>query len=127
MSRSIRPEQLGDALGKELTIYSETVTKRINTLSEDAAKTLVAKTKETAPRRTGNYKRAIACKRNTQTKRGDKWVWYVKAPYYRLTHLLVHGHATQKGGRTKSYPFLSNAVDDVIPAYEEAVKEVLKG
>ena len=52
--------------------------------------------------------------------------WYVKAPDYRLTHLIVHGHATKDGGRTRGNPFLKNALDEVLPEYEREVEEVLK-
>ena len=55
-----------------------------------------------------------------------KFVWHVKAPDYRLTHLLVHGHATKTGGRTKADPFLHKALDVVLPEYEQAVKEACK-
>ena len=53
-------------------------------------------------------------------------IWYVKAPDHRLTHLLVHGHATRNGGRTKPDPFLHNALADVLPEYEKAVEEAVK-
>ena len=55
-----------------------------------------------------------------------RYIWYVKAPDHRLTHLLVHGHATRNGGRTKANPFLKNALDDVLPEYERAVEEAVK-
>ena len=45
---------------------------------------------------------------------------------HRLTHLLVHGHATRNGGRTKANPFLKNALDAVLPEYERAVEEAVK-
>lgn len=54
------------------------------------------------------------------------YVWHVKAPDYRLTHLLVHGHATKDGGRTKGNPFLANALAQVLPEYERKVEEVLR-
>lgn len=127
MSRKIKSDQLGNALSKELGLYHTDLVKRVNTLSEGAIKTLVKKTKATAPKRTGDYRKAIASKRLERTRGGDKWVWYVKAPYHRLTHLLVHGHATKTGGRTKANPFLRDAVGEVIPEYEAAVKEALQG
>jgi hypothetical protein len=60
-------------------------------------------------------------------KRGQKrFIWHVKAPDYRLTHLLVKGHATKDGGRTKANPFLQNALDQVLPEYEKEVEEAVK-
>jgi hypothetical protein len=55
-----------------------------------------------------------------------RFTWGAKAPSHRVIHLIVHGHATKGGGRTKGDPFLQNAMDVVLPEYEEAVKEALE-
>ena len=127
MAKTVKPGDLGAAIAKELTIYGEDVTKRINDLSAEAVKTLVKKTKATAPVRTGSFRKNIASKVLEKSPRGDRYVWYVKAPDHRVTHLLVHGHAKQNGGRVKGDPFLENAVNDVLPAFESAVEEAIKG
>lgn len=127
MAKTVKPGDLGTVLAKELAIYGEDVTERINKLSAEAVKSLVTKTKATAPERTGSFRKNIASKVLKQTPRGDTYVWYVKAPDYRLTHLLVHGHAKQNGGRVAGNPFLENALNDVLPAYEKAVEEATKG
>ena len=127
MAKTVKPGDLGAVLSKELAIYGEDVTERVNKLSAEAAKSLVTKTKATAPERTGSFRKNIASKVLKQTPRGDTYVWYVKAPDYRLTHLLVHGHAKQNGGRVAGNPFLENALNDVLPAYEKAVEEATKG
>lgn len=127
MAKTVKPGDLGAVLSKELAIYGEGVTERVNKLSAEAAKSLVTKTKATAPERTGSFRKNIASKVLKQTPRGDTYVWYVKAPDYRLTHLLVHGHAKQNGGRVAGNPFLENALNDVLPAYEKAVEEATKG
>ena len=128
MSKMISPGNLGKAIERELTIYSEDIIRRIDSLSAAAIKELVNKTKATAPigRRRGKYKANITSKLLHRSSNGSTYVWYVKAPEYRLTHLLVHGHATSNGGRTKADPFLANAVDEVIPAYERAIEEAVK-
>ena len=126
MAKVIKPEDLGKAIEEELTVYREGVTERINNLSAEAVKSLVKKTKETAPKRTGSFRKNISSKMLEKGLGGDKYVWYVKAPDHRLTHLLVHGHAKKNGGRVKGDPFLQNALDDVLPAYEKAVEEAIK-
>ena len=127
MAKGIKLERLGDAIGKELTLYHEDVVQKVNALSEQAAKDLVEKTKATAPvGYRGSYKKHIASKL-VRTKRGNEvYAWYVKPPDHRLTHLLVHGHATKDGGRTKADPFLQNAMDAVLPDYVKNVEEALK-
>ena len=123
MAGTIKPSQLGDALRERLGLYHEDVKGRVNACSEAAVKSLVKKTKATAPVASGSFKKNIASKKLKGSPNGDTYVWYVKAPDHRLTHLLVHGHATRNGGRTKKNPFLQNALDEVLPDYEKAIEE----
>jgi hypothetical protein len=127
MAKSIKPGDLAGAIEQELTIYHKDVVEKLDTLSGEAAKKLVKLTKATAPKGArGSFRRNISSKRLEANDRGSTYVWYVKPPDHRLTHLLVHGHATKDGGRTKADPFLHNALDTVLPEFEEAVKEALK-
>lgn len=127
MSKAIKPSDLGAAIAEELTVYHEDVTESVNAASERAVKKLVKLTKASAPvGARGDFKKSIASKLLKKSNRGNTFVWYVKAPNHRLTHLLVHGHATATGGRTKGDPFLKNALDEVLPEYEKDVKEALK-
>ena len=126
MAKTVKPADLGAAIAQELTIYHEDVIKRVNQCGEEAVKSLVKKTKATAPKKSGAFRRSIAGKRLEKGNRGDRFVWYVKAPHHRLTHLLVHGHAKVGGGRVDGDPFLENALDEVLPAYETAVTEAVK-
>lgn len=125
MAKTIKPTDIGAAIEEELTTYHKDVLTRVNLASEEAVKALVKKTKATAPKRSGRFRKNIASKKILGDY-GNRYVWHVKAPDYRLTHLLVHGHAKKNGGRVKGDPFLANALDEVLPAYEEAVKEAVK-
>ena len=126
MSKAVKPEDLGAALQAELKLYSEGVTERVNTAGRTAANKLKKLTKASAPVASGSFKKNIAVKEVDAGNGMKKFIWYVKPPDHRLTHLLVHGHATKTGGRTKANPFLSNAVSAVIPEYEKAVEEAVK-
>lgn len=124
---NLKPENLGAAIEKELTLYHSRVVERLNAAGAAAMKDLVKTTKATAPKGArGSYKRNITSKEIKRDKRGSTYVWYVKAPDHRLTHLLVRSHATKDGGRTKADPFLQNALDKVLPAYEKAAEEAVK-
>jgi hypothetical protein len=126
MAKSIKPEQLGAAIQEELTTYSEGVAERVNAVGKTAAEKLRKLTKATAPVASGDFRKHIAIK-EVDTGHGTKrYIWHVKAPDHRLTHLLVHGHATKNGGRTKGDPFLKNALETVLPEYEQAVKEAVQ-
>lgn len=116
-----------DIIGKTLNEYRDDVVRKVDEASREAVEQLVAKTKRTAPKKTGAFRRHIAMKEQTITHGYNKrYVWYVKAPHYRLTHLLVHGHEKAGGGRVPGDPFLKNALNEVLPAYENAVEEAVK-
>ena len=123
-------------MAQVLTIYSEEVNEKLREITTESMKQLVKDTKATAPvgRRKGQYKKNITAdysgtRRTARGIRGQNVhaTWYVKAPDYRLTHLLVRGHATNNGERTSANPFLQNAVDRLVPEYERKVEEVLRG
>jgi hypothetical protein len=126
MAKTLKPSDLGEALQKELTTYHKGVIERVNEAGKSAAAKLKKLTKASAPVASGSFKKNIAVKEETNPTTGMKqYIWHVKKPDHRLTHLLVHGHATRNGGRTKADPFLKNALDTVLPEYEENVKEAL--
>lgn len=127
MAKSMKPSELADAIQDELTVYHSDVTEAVNQLSEKAAKDLVKKTRAKAPvGERGSFRKNITSRVSRKGRNGDTYVWFVKSPDSRLTHLLVHGHATRDGGRTKGDPFLKNALEDVLPEYEKAVEEAVK-
>lgn len=126
MAKTVKPADLGDAIQKELTTYSEGVAERVNAASKSAAEKLKKLTKATAPVASGSFRKNIAVKEVDAGHGTKKYIWHVKAPDHRLTHLLVHGHATKNGGRTKSDPFLKNTLETVLPEYEQAVKEAVQ-
>lgn len=126
---TITPDRLRAAIDEQLTIYREGVDDRLREVTRQHMTDLVKKTKATAPKgKRGSFRKNIAGDFRGLKKGGRniKATWYVKAPDYRLTHLLVHGHAKKNGGRTKADPFLHNALNEVLPSYEKAVEEAVK-
>ena len=117
-----------------LTIYTEEINTKLRDITRESMRKLVKETKATAPRgrRNGQYKKSITAnyqglKPSANGLKGQdiNAIWYVRAPDYRLTHLLAYGHATRNGGRTSANPFLQNAVNKVIPEYEQKVQEAI--
>ena len=127
MSKTIKPVDLSDVIQKELTMYHKNIIERVNAAGKEAIEKLKKLSKAKAPVASGSFKKNIATKEVTNPATGMKsFIWYVRPPDHRLTHLLVHGHATRNGGRTKANPFLKNAVDAVLPEYEQFVKEAVQ-
>ena len=127
MAKTIKPEDLGAAIQEELAQYHRQVVEGVNLAGEDAAKALVKKTKATAPKQSGDFKKSLTYKAAEKYRGGDKvYTWGAKAPHHRLTHLLVKGHAKVGGGRVDGDPFLENALAEVLPEYERKVEEAVQ-
>lgn len=129
MAKSVTPGALGEAIAQELTLYGKNVQDKLYKAGSKAVKELERKTKDTAPFNARAYHAHYAdmiTSKSERTRTGSVHTWFVKPPGHRLTHLLAKGHATKDGGRTRADPFLSNALDAVLPEYEKAVEEAVK-
>ena len=130
MAKTIKPQDLGDAIAEELTLYGKDKQDKVNKAGRKAIKELVRKSKDTAPFNARAYHQHytdLITSKSEPSRTGDEThIWYVKPPGHRLTHLLANGHETRDGGRTRADPFLQNALDAVLPVYEQEVEEALK-
>lgn len=123
---SINPGNLGDSLALMLEAYCDEVREKIDAAGERAAKKLVKLTREKAPVRLGNFFKAITyITRYNPVSRFKEFVWGVKAPHSRKTHLLVHGHETVNGDRVPGDPFLEDSLAIVMPEYEQECEEAV--
>lgn len=122
----ISPEHLSEALRQELSLYHKEATDRVNAAGLKSIKKLVKLTKASAPTgKRGNFRGSITYQTTDAGHGMKRYTWGAKAPDYRLTHLLVKGHAAKDGGRVPGSPFLQNAMDVVLPEYLDAAKEAL--
>ena len=124
-------EKLSAEIDRELKLYSSEVTDGLKKVAKKYSSELVKRTKATAPvgdRKYGKYRDSIKAKKQSENLNEIKYIWYVdsKNSNYRLTHLLVHGHAKRNGERTSDNHFLRNAVNEIEQAYLKEIEEVLK-
>lgn len=113
---------IGEDLGKILDDYTEEVREVVRKDIEATAKATAKELKQTSPKKTGEYRKNWAAK-----KQGTGWVVYNKAPTYRLTHLLENGHVIRnqagtygrKEGKKHIEPAERKAVDDLVRKIEE--------
>ena len=126
----LQSEDLTDAIMDMLTDYKKEVADGIFRVGKKAIKEIERKSIDTAPigrRVSGDHFRESIASKSEQDRLGNSThIWYVKAPNYRLTHLLVHGHATRNGGKTRANPFLKNATESALRKYIDDVEKVIE-
>lgn len=119
-------DNLSSAIVRELETYSEDVTESVKVVADDVMKDLVNNTKRDAPigARRGKYKKAISSKVSTNTKYKKILVWHVKAPHYRLAHLLNNGHVKRGGGRIAGDNHITKNERIAVEDFERKIEEI---
>ena len=127
---NVSVDQLAAEIAKGLAEYSQDVVEKVNVSSEKVGKAAVKKLKKTSPRRPppvgGKYAKSWAMKTEPEVGQPHKRIVHVKAPHYRLTHLLEHGHAKVGGGRVEGRPHIRPAEEQVIKDFVQEVEEAIK-
>ncbi len=113
----VKVDGLADAVQLELQNYSEEVKEGMTKAFKEIAAQCVKKLRQTSPKRGGDY--AKSWKREmTVSPFVISAKVYSKNPYWRLNHLLEHGHAKAGGGRVEGIPHIG-------PVQEWAGEEAL--
>ncbi len=123
---NINIDQLAAEIARGLAEYSQDVVERVNASSERVGKAAVKRLKQTSPKRTGAYAKAWAMKTEPEVGQPHTRIIHVKAPHYRLAHLLEYGHAKVGGGRVEGIPHIRPAEEEAIREFTEAVEEAIK-
>ncbi len=120
-------DEFDNELEQMLNSYSLEVEKAVDTASEKCAKQVNKVIKKHCTfGGTGKYIRAFRIEKVKSSILTTGRRWYVKKPYFRLTHLLENGHAKRNGGRTKAYPHIKYGEEFAKANYENYVKEEVK-
>lgn len=126
----VRPSELSVAVLEQLHLYSARVEDELN----KGARKIARETNDIITQHSnfnilsGKYLKSFAIKQN---ERGY-WVWYVKPPNYRLTHLLENGHDIVNGngnviGRARAFPHITYGNEYARKRYQELLERTLKG
>lgn len=122
-------DQLETVISANLNRWAGKIANGVNQAAEITVKEMVQKTKQrkrrTKPIR-GKYARAIASRPAQQTIHARSHVWYVKAPHYRLAHLLNNGHATLRGHRVSGDQHVTEAAEQAKIDFEKRIEEVIR-
>ncbi len=119
-------DKLAAEIAKGLAEYSQDVVEKVNISSERVGKSAVKRLKETSPKRYGKYAKSWTMTTEKAIGQPDLRIIHAKAPHYRLTHLLEHGHAKRGGGRVEGKPHIRPAEEMVIQEFVAEVEEAIK-
>ena len=123
---NVSVDQLAVEIAKGLAEYSQDVVEKVNISSERVGKSAVKRLKETSPKRYGKYAKSWTMTTEKAIGQPDLRIIHAKAPHYRLTHLLEHGHAKRGGGRVEGKPHIRPAEEMVIQEFVAEVEEAIK-
>lgn len=130
-TKKIRPEQLTGTLAEVLMKWGQENEEEFFGAIDDAADAC----NETAGQYltpghgydTGEYKRHFAIERQQTGRHSYSATWHVKAPAYRLTHLLEYGHLTRNGTkRTKAVKHIKYGREIAEQVLDEKMKGLWK-
>ena len=130
MSKKIKADDMSSEIVRMLTEYTEEVTDIAKSVVDEISQGTMDETKNHIEWKDKVYSKNFALKKSFEDKRNKRNTWYVKAPYYRLTHLLEFGHITRriKNGkaRTDKFPHVRYGDEFVKNNLEKRLKEAIE-
>lgn len=126
--KRISIDSLDSEIMSQLNGYNQAITESIKKQTKKSMKQLVDTTKDTAPvgKRSEHYKDSISSEKVSENAQRVVYRWYVKAPNYRLSHLLNNGHALRNGGRYKGTQFIDKAYNQTVQDYHKFIEEAIQ-
>lgn len=118
----VTPEQLGTALQKMLKDYDKDVQEVVKKTVPQAARAGAKQLRGSSPKKTGKYASGWSSKVE-QGRVGVTATIYGKHGTYQLAHLLEHGHAVRRGGRTYGS---TRAITHIAPVEEWVIEEAIR-
>ena len=120
--------RVSNTIRATLNTYSRQIVEGVEKAADVTVKEMVKETKKRPKGRysTGRYARAIASQVGDNTIYARSRIWYVKAPRYRLTHLINNGHAIRGGGHYSGDKHVTKAADHAMTNFETRVREVIE-
>jgi hypothetical protein len=126
MSKKVSIDHLEDAIMKELEEYASLASDDLKDAVRKTAKDVRTDIRDSAPVRTGKYKRSWSVKKVGETADSINLVVHSRNRY-QIAHLLEHGHAKRNGGRVSARPHIAPAEQRGNEELEKLIKQKLKG
>jgi hypothetical protein len=126
MSKKVSVDQLEDAIRKVLEEYASLASDEMKDAVKKTAKDVRTDIRDSAPVRTGKYKKSWSVKKVNETSNSINLVVHSRNRY-QIAHLLENGHAKRNGGRVAARPHIAPAEQHGNEELEKLIKEKLKG
>ena len=123
---TIRPEQLAQAVAKELAACEQEITDGVKQAVTRTARETTAELRSASPKGSGEYARGWKS-RTVFESEGDIRLRVYNAKKPQLTHLLEFGHQKRSGGRVEAKPHIRLARDHAEQKLLGQIKVVVKG
>lgn len=131
-NKKIQADELTETIKEFLTEYTDDVTDIAKGVVDDVAEGVAQEVKNHISWKDKIYSSHFALKTSFEDKRNKRKTWYVKAPHYRLTHLLEFGHHTRlkpnHDGKqsTGKYPHVKYGYEFAKNNFEREMKEAIE-
>lgn len=125
MARNVRIEEMASAIMESMEEYADLATEDLKKAVRSAGEAVRDKIRDTAPKRTGAYRKSWAVKNTKETSNSLEVTVYSR-DRYRLTHLLEFGHAKRGGGRVAGRPHIAPAEKTGMEWLEAEIERSLK-
>lgn len=127
MAKNIQVNEMASEIAKMLTEYTDEVTEISKKVVDQVSQEVMTEVKSHITLKDKKYSKAFASKKSFEDKRNKRNTWYVKPPYYRLTHLLEFGHVTRNGvTRSKAFPHVKYGDEFVQNNLERELEEAIQ-
>lgn len=115
---------IDDAIEEYKDVLAKDMREAVNIVAKECYDEIIANVTFSQP--TGDYVRNMALKTVTDgDPRHYGKVWYVKAPFSGLTHLLENGHGMRNGKRTRAFPHIKFGEELVARRLPQLMEEAI--